>query len=206
MTTVNTLDTIELAGHTIVVAPEEEVVFVRPICESIGIDFSSQRKRIERQPWATVVIMTTVASDGATREQVALPKGQVPMWLATISVNKVRDPRARAALVLFQKRCAEVLDAYWSGRMLNTLERPTDADTLRATRWLARLERDWQGRVINRLEHLEAARREYHRMGVVTEVDTPEMEYLRRSGGREPFQLALVANQDQEPVDVDDVG
>ena len=40
-------------------------VAVKPICENLGLDWSSQKKRIERDDVlnSTMVIMTTVAED-----------------------------------------------------------------------------------------------------------------------------------------------
>lgn len=44
-------------------------VALRPVCEALDLDYASQFKRVQNQPWATVVIMTTVAADSKMREK-----------------------------------------------------------------------------------------------------------------------------------------
>lgn len=45
---------------------DEQLVAIRPICEALGIDWSSQKQRIERDEilGSTMVMITTVAADG----------------------------------------------------------------------------------------------------------------------------------------------
>ena len=47
---------------------------MKPVCESIGLNWDSQRKRIKRHPVlnSTTVIMTVVAEDGKAREMLML--------------------------------------------------------------------------------------------------------------------------------------
>ena len=56
-------------GTTIVATEIDGVphVAVKPVCEAIGLDYSAQYRRIHRQPWATVAMMTTVGADGKNR-------------------------------------------------------------------------------------------------------------------------------------------
>ncbi len=93
-------------------------VSLRRCCECLGIDFSSQRKRLKdkgRSPWATVVKMTTVAEDGAERELTMIDLDTLPMWLATITPAQVSDC-VRPKLERFQKECARVLRDYFFGK------------------------------------------------------------------------------------------
>lgn len=48
---------------------DEQLVAIRPICEALGIDWSSQKQRIERDEilGSTMVMITTVAADGKKR-------------------------------------------------------------------------------------------------------------------------------------------
>lgn len=43
-------------------------VALKPLCDNMDIDYSSQLKRLKRQEWATVVMMTTVGADGKNRD------------------------------------------------------------------------------------------------------------------------------------------
>ncbi len=49
----------------IIATSDEQMIAIRPICEALGIDADSQRKRIERDEILspTAVMMTVVAAD-----------------------------------------------------------------------------------------------------------------------------------------------
>ena len=44
----------------------EQMIAIKPICEALGIDWSSQKQRVERDEIlsSTMVMITTVAADG----------------------------------------------------------------------------------------------------------------------------------------------
>ena len=67
-------------------------VALRPVCEALELDYASQFKRVQHQPWATVVMMTTVAADGKTREMTFIDRRTFTMRLATIS-PRLAGPR-----------------------------------------------------------------------------------------------------------------
>lgn len=64
-------------------------IALRPVCEALGLDFSGQLQRLQHQPWATVVMMTTVAADGKTREMTFIDRRTFTMWLATIDTGRL---------------------------------------------------------------------------------------------------------------------
>ena len=82
---------------------------VRRLCENIKLDFGSQLKRLKRQRWATVVIMTTVADDGKTRQTAMIRADKIPMWLATIDLARIKDKAIRDKIAIYQDEAAEVL-------------------------------------------------------------------------------------------------
>lgn len=59
-------------------------VALRPVCEALDLDYASQFKRVQNQPWATVVMMTTVAADSKMREMTFIDRRTFTMWPATI--------------------------------------------------------------------------------------------------------------------------
>lgn len=63
----NTLTRIPFHGTDIVVDADKRVVF-RPLCETLGLDYSGQLQRVKRQPWATVGMTPTVGADGKKRD------------------------------------------------------------------------------------------------------------------------------------------
>ena len=96
-------------------AMETAYVVLRPACEALGLDFSSQVQRLKRQSWARVVVTTTHDATGRKQEMFCLHLDSFPMWLATISSRRVR-PEVRGKLELFQKEAAKVLAAHFLGK------------------------------------------------------------------------------------------
>lgn len=93
-------------------------VSLRRCCECLDVDFSSQHKRLsdrERSPWATMVVMTTVAKDGKEREVAMIDLDTLPMWLATIDASRV-DEAVRPKLLRYQQECAKVLRDHFFGK------------------------------------------------------------------------------------------
>ncbi|MEY4909477.1 MAG: hypothetical protein RL260_3195, partial [Pseudomonadota bacterium] len=85
-------------------------VAIRPICEALGIDEASQRKRIRRDPElkATAVIMTSVAEDGKRRRMLCLPLDHLNGWLFGVDVARVRED-LRERMNWYRRECYAVL-------------------------------------------------------------------------------------------------
>ena len=105
--------------HSLITVRDGQTVLVamRPICEAIGLDWSSQVKRINRHPvmGSTVVIMTTVAEDGKKRETITIPLSMLNGWLCGIDANRVK-PELQATVIDYQKHCFDVLYQHFFGK------------------------------------------------------------------------------------------
>lgn len=109
------------------------LVSVSHVCDSLGIDAKSQRRKLSNKSWATRVMMTSVAEDGKTREMFMVDRRTLTMWLATIDTNRVGDS-ARALLEAFQNEAADVLDSYFhEGGVINPGATPGQLDRLAVT-------------------------------------------------------------------------
>jgi hypothetical protein len=64
---------------------------MKAIVEGMGIDWSSQHQKLKTNQgrWATMVINTTVASDGKKREMICLPLRKLPGWMMTLQPSRV---------------------------------------------------------------------------------------------------------------------
>ena len=104
------LQTIGFAGAELQCAERDGEVFVslRRACEGLGIDYSSQHRKLGGRHWATMVVMTTVAEDGAQRELAMVDLDTLGMWLATIDTRRVAD-EARPKVELYQQECVKVI-------------------------------------------------------------------------------------------------
>lgn len=85
-------------------------VAIRPICDSLGLDWSSQRKRINRDPELkqAVVMMTTVADDEKARQMVFMPLNRLNGWLFGVDVARVRE-ELRERMNWYRAECYAVL-------------------------------------------------------------------------------------------------
>lgn len=94
----------------IVATSDEQLIPIRPICEALGVDADSQRKRIERDEIlsSTTVVMTVVAADGKEREMYCIPYRFVFGWLFSIDTSRVNE-EARPAVLRYKAECYEAL-------------------------------------------------------------------------------------------------
>ncbi|MFI5434450.1 phage antirepressor N-terminal domain-containing protein [Rhodococcus baikonurensis] len=109
------LATIPVAGTPGILGAEidgKAMAALKPMCESVGIDYSNQLKKLRSKSWATVVLSTTVGADGRSREMIMIDRRTIPMWLAGIDENRVKE-EARPILVALQAEAADALDAYF---------------------------------------------------------------------------------------------
>lgn len=102
------------------------MVSLRRCCDSIGLDYSRQLKKLKDKPWPTVGMMPTVGADGKVRDMVMIDRRTLTMWLATINASKVK-PELRALLATYQCEAADALDQYFhQGAAIR--EHPGDSD------------------------------------------------------------------------------
>lgn len=145
---------------TIYTTADGAYVALRPVCEALDLDYASQFKRVQHQPWATVVMMTTVAADGKTREMTFIDRRTFTMWLATIDTSRVKNEHTRELVRTYQCEAADALDRYFhEGAAINprAVEVPTPSTEDRAltrARQLVEIHMLAQGAVSP--DHLEA--------------------------------------------------
>lgn len=105
------IQTVKFHDQTIQVLQHEgkPYVAIKSIVENIGLDWSSQHKRINRnRVLSQGVVMMTTPSKGGAQEVVALPLGMLNGWLFGIDINRVR-PEIQEALYLYQLECFDIL-------------------------------------------------------------------------------------------------
>lgn len=98
---------------TIYTTADGTYVALRPVCDSLGLDFSGQLQRLQHQSWATVGVTPTVAADGKTREMTVIDRRTFTMWLATIDTSRVKNERTRELVRIYQCEAADALDQYF---------------------------------------------------------------------------------------------
>jgi hypothetical protein len=109
---VTTIDLSAGTVHTVLVDDEPHVVF-RPAVESIGLDYSTQLRKLRERSWANRRDIPTVAEDGKTRTMVTVDVRTFLMWLATVNENKVAA-EIRPTLIAYQTETTRAVGDYWS--------------------------------------------------------------------------------------------
>ena len=103
-------------GHEILTINDGDTIRVamKPICESIGIDWEAQRKRIQRHPvMSQGASIMEVPSEGGIQQTWTLPLDMLNGWLFGVEASRVK-PEIRERLVEYQRECFKVLHDYWT--------------------------------------------------------------------------------------------
>lgn len=101
----------EITAALVKTTEQASVVFVpvRPICDYLGLDWSSQRKRLNRDEILKeaqgVVIMTT---PGGMQEMLCLPLELLPGWLFGVESNRVKS-ELKEKIIRYRRECFRVL-------------------------------------------------------------------------------------------------
>jgi len=84
-------------------------VAMKSIVENIGLDWDSQKKRINRnEVLSQGKVMMTSPTNGGIQEMLCLPLGMLNGWLFGIEINRCK-PEIRDILRLYQLECFDVL-------------------------------------------------------------------------------------------------
>lgn len=102
-------------GDTVVLVGQDNEAYVamKPIVANIGLDWHSQRQKLNERFASTAVEITSVAEDGKLRAMTCLPLKKLPAWLYSISPNKVA-PELRDRIIRYQEECDDALWKYWT--------------------------------------------------------------------------------------------
>lgn len=98
--------------NTVLVEGEPHIVF-RPAVEAIGLDYSTQLRKLKSRSWANRRDIPTVAEDGKTRQMAAVDVKTFLMWLATVNESKVADAVC-PTLVAYQAETTDAVRDYWT--------------------------------------------------------------------------------------------
>ena len=166
-------------------------VAVKPICDRLGIDWSTQLAKLKRDPVLSEgMVLSPIPSERGTQETVTLPLDLLHGWLFKLNPERVK-PAARTAVLAYQSECYQVLTDYWRhGVAINPRQAQREtSDRALAYRELPKLLRELEGM------RNPASRRLIHRM--IVELceergyEPPEIEEIGRGT---PAAADLVAN------------
>ena len=105
--------TVNFRGDDLYGFENDDGIFValKPIVESMGLDWSAQLKRVKRDTILAegMAIMATPFSRGGDQEAVCLKMDLVNGWLFTIDTARIKDDVVRDKVILYQRECYGVL-------------------------------------------------------------------------------------------------
>lgn len=118
MTKTTNLAIIDFHGDELLAIENDKGKFVaiKPICESLGIGWSSQLKRIKRSTILSeaMVIMTTAFNPNG-QEMVGMDINFVNGWLFGIDETRIKDENTRKQVLNYQRECYRVLYEHFNG-------------------------------------------------------------------------------------------
>lgn len=106
-------------------------VALKPIVESMGLDWSSQLKRVKRDRILSegMVGLTTPFGRGGDQECVCLKLELVNGWLFTIGTANITNDEVREKVIVYQRECYAVLAKHFAGKHAG-LSEPKPAETV----------------------------------------------------------------------------
>lgn len=109
------LVTLDFHGNNLVTFQHDGEPFVamRSVCEGMGLDWASQYVKLSKSAVFNHCDITTVGADGKQREMTSMPVRKLPLWLASVNPNKIKDEEKRQRIVLYQEESAIALHDYW---------------------------------------------------------------------------------------------
>lgn len=100
-------------------------VVIRRVCETLGVDLSSQLAKLKAAPWAGVAEIT-IPSAGGPQSTSTIPLKSLPMWLARLNPGKVA-PELREKVIRYQCDAADALADAFLGRGAGARGAPSEA-------------------------------------------------------------------------------
>jgi hypothetical protein len=115
--------------HTALIDGQPHIV-LKPVVEELGLDYSTQVRKLKGRSWAVMGTAPTTGADGKTYDMTVVPVRTFLMLLATVNENRV-DEHARPTLVAFQNETADAIEAYWTqGGAINPRATEDQLDSL----------------------------------------------------------------------------
>ncbi|MCP8895360.1 phage antirepressor N-terminal domain-containing protein [Shinella daejeonensis] len=115
-----TIVSVNFRGDDLYGFENDDGVFValKPIVESMGMDWSAQLQRVKRDPILSegMVIMTTPFGRGGAQDAVCLKLELVNGWLFTIDTSRIKDDAVREKVIVYQRECYGVLAKHFLGK------------------------------------------------------------------------------------------
>lgn len=93
----------------------EPWVAMRPLVEALGLSWGGQRDRLQSQSGKfTCTDIRTTGQDGKRYQMLSIPAAKLPLWLASINPNKIKDKERKEKVERYQEQSAIALHDFWT--------------------------------------------------------------------------------------------
>jgi len=102
----------------VVTSEREQLVAVKPVCEILGVNYTTQVEKLKGHPifGSVIPLRGTTGADGKTYQMLCIPLQFFPGWLFSINPDNVNE-EARENLIKYQLECNKVLFDYFFSRV-----------------------------------------------------------------------------------------
>lgn len=112
---------------------------LKPMVEAMGLDWSAQFRRVQRDPILVegIAMMATPFGRGGDQDCLCIKLELVNGWLFTIDSSRIKDETVRQKVQTYQRECYQVLHDHFSGKRKapdvegEPIELPTTGERLR---------------------------------------------------------------------------
>lgn len=100
----------------IMTTSEEQLIPIKPICEALGVNYTTQIEKLKKHPvyGSFIPLKGIVAADGKIREMSCMPLRLVSGWIFSIHPDNVKE-EVRERLIEYQMKCNDALYDYFFG-------------------------------------------------------------------------------------------
>lgn len=102
----------------VVASEREQLVAVKPVCEILGVNYTTQVEKLKAHPifGSVIPLRGTTGADGKTYQMLCIPLQFFPGWLFSINPDNVKE-EARENLIKYQLECNKVLFDFFFSRV-----------------------------------------------------------------------------------------
>lgn len=112
---------------------------LKPMVEAMGLDWSAQFRRVQRDPILSegIAMMATPFGRGGDQEVLCIKLDLINGWLFTIDSSRIKDDLVRQRVQTYQRECYQVLHDHFAGKRKpaeiegDPTETPTTLERLR---------------------------------------------------------------------------
>lgn len=143
--------------HGICDASGQGYIIVKRTCESIGLSYERQFRKLKEADWDPgVALMAIPDARGHHQETCVIPWESFPMWMTTIATGRVR-PEFRERLRVFKTQARDVLAERFAGShpLQRDISQPVQADPIKSMLLAALETREKQLQLESDLQHLQ---------------------------------------------------